>query len=71
MRIITSKQDKEYWEIYDAVTEIMHDHDLLGTDAFISKCVERVQQNADKDWNADDVRIAIRNTLNEVIEKIF
>ncbi len=61
---------QNYWEIYRAVTEIAHNYGLNGTDRFISECVQRVQQDADDDWNEDDVRIAIRNTLNELIEKI-
>ena len=62
---------QEYWKIYRAVCDLLRSFDVIGTDTFISRCVERVQQDADKDWNEDDVRIAIRNQLNEVIEKFF
>ena len=59
-----------YWAIYRAVTDMLNAYDLLGTDTFIDECIQRVQQDADKEWNEDDVRIAIRNTLNELIEKM-
>lgn len=60
----------EYWAIYKAVMDMMPTYGLIGTDKFIGACVERIQQDASKDWNEDDVRIAIRNTLNELIEKM-
>lgn len=62
---------KEYWEIYNAVSEILNGYGLCGTDAFIGECVIRIQLDAGHDWNEDDVRIAIRNALNEIIEKNF
>lgn len=58
-----------YWRIYASVSDMMHSYGLTGTDSFISRCVERVRQDADEDWNEDDVRIAIQNALNELIEK--
>ena len=61
---------KKYWAIYRAVADMLPSYELMGTDAFIGKCVERVQQDADEDWNEDDVRIAIQNTLNEIIERM-
>jgi len=61
----------EYWEIYRAVSGMLTEYfNLCGTDAFIHECVCRVQQDADDEWTSDDVRIAIRNQLNEMIEKI-
>ena len=60
----------EYWRIYKAVADMMSAYGLIGTDKFISECVNRVAQDADTNWNEDDVRIAIRNTLNEMIEKL-
>ena len=63
-------ESKEYWRIYTSVSDMMHSYGLIGTDMFISKCVERVQQDADVDWNEDDVRIAIRNMFNEIIENL-
>ena len=59
----------KYWEIYRAVMDILTSYGLVGSDEFISDCVKRVEQDADEDWNEDDVRIAIRNALNELIEK--
>lgn len=60
---------KEYWEIYRAVSELIKEYfNLCGTDAFIHECVLRVQQDADPDWTADDVRNAITGKLNEAIE---
>ena len=61
---------KNYWEIYEAVDDMIRSCGLSGTEKFISACVERVEQDADVDWNEDDVRIAIRNQLNEMIEKL-
>jgi len=60
----------EYWGIYKAVTDMLNSHDLLGTDAFIDECVRRVREDADENWNEDDVRIAIRNVINGLIEKM-
>ena len=61
---------ENHWRIYTAVSDMLHDYyGLSGPDTFISKCVERVRQDADEDWNEDDVRIAIQNALNELIEK--
>ena len=59
----------EYWRIYNAVADMMGSYGLVGTDKFISECVNRVAQDADNDWDEDDVRIAILNVLNEIIEK--
>lgn len=42
---------------------------LIGTDQFIGKCIERLEQIID--WNEDDVKNAIRNVLNEVIKNNF
>ena len=61
---------KNYWTIYRAVTDMLQSYGLIGTDMLISSCIERVKQDADADWNEDDVRIAIQNTLNEIIEKL-
>ena len=62
--------DKQYWEIYRAVSELLAEYfNLCGTDTFIHECVLRVQQDADTDWTSDDVKLAIRNQLNELIEK--
>lgn len=60
-----------YWKIYHAVVSVLVGYQLIGTDAFIGECVRRVQEDADADWNEDDVRIAVRNTLNDMIEKNF
>ena len=61
-----------YWAIYKAVVNILAKYQLIGTDAFIGECVRRVQEDADpQDWNDDDAMIAVRNTLNELIEKNF
>ena len=60
----------EYWEIYSAVSEILHNYGLTCNDSFVSRCVERVQHDADAEWNSDDVRIAIRNELNQIIENM-
>ena len=60
----------EYWEIYHAVTEILNGYGLTGTDTFIHECILRVRQNADVNWIEHDVRMAIRNQLNEMIEKL-
>ena len=60
----------EYWKIYRAVSEILHNYGLTCADSLISRCVERVQQDADAEWNEDDVRIAIRNELNNIIENM-
>ena len=59
-----------YREIYCAVSEMLTAYGLEGTDEFIGRCVDRVRYDADVEWNEDDVRIAIRNTLNELIEKM-
>lgn len=59
----------EYWKILNAVQEITGLDDLRTTDKFLDNVVERVMQDAGEDWNADDIRIAIRNELNELIEK--
>ena len=61
---------KNYWAIYKAVDDMIRLYGLSGTEKFISACVERVEQDADVDWNEDDVRIAIRNTLNELLENL-
>lgn len=61
---------KNYWAIYKAVDDMIRSYGLSGTEKFISACVERVEQDADVDWNEDDVRIAIRNTLNELLENL-
>ena len=58
----------EYWSIYHAVVDILTGYQLIGTDAFIGECVRRVQEDADTNWNEYDVRIAVRNVLNEMIE---
>ena len=60
----------DYREIYYAVSEMLTAYGLEGTDTFIEKCIDRVRHDADADWNSDDVIIAIRNTLNELIEKL-
>lgn len=62
---------KNYWAIYHSVVSILTSFQLIGTDAFISECVRRVEQDADVNWNEDDVKIAVRNVLNEMIEKNF
>ena len=61
---------KNYWAIYKAVDDMIRSYGLSGTEKCISACVERVEQDADVDWNEDDVRIVIRNQLNEIIEKM-
>lgn len=61
---------REYWAIYHSVVSILAGYQLIGTDAFIGECVRRVQEDADDNWNEDDVRIAIRNVLNELIMKM-
>lgn len=60
-----------YWAIYKAVSEMLTAYGLIGTDSFIDEIIHRVDEDADADWNEDDVRIAIRNALNELIEKNF
>lgn len=59
----------DYWRIYHAVQGILTAYGLIGTDAFIGECVRRVQEDADAEWNEHDVRIAVRNALNEAIEE--
>ena len=61
---------KNYWAIYKAVDDMIRSYGLSGTEKFISACIERVEQDADVDWNEDDVRIAIQNTLNELLENM-
>ena len=63
-------EQQEYWAIYKSVMDMLRSYDLLGDDKFIHKCVMRVEEDADDNWNEDDVRIAIRNTLNELIESM-
>ena len=58
----------EYWAMYRAVCDMLDAHDLCGNDTFINDCVQRIWHDADSEWNSDDVRIAIRNALNELIE---
>ena len=59
---------RNYFAIYRAIADMLHSSGLTGTDAFICKCIKRVQEDADEDWNEFDVKIAITNELNETIE---
>ena len=59
------------WKIYYAISELLASFDLHVTDRFISECVQRVIDDASDDWNEDDCKIAIRNTLSETIQKYF
>ena len=63
-------EPKEYWRSYVAVSDMMHSYGLTGTDTFISDCIERIKQDADDEWNEDDIRSAIRNKLNELLENL-
>ena len=62
---------KAYWSLYYAIIELLSSYGLIWKDSFVDECVRRVQEDAGTDWNEDDCRLAIRNTLNETIEKIF
>ena len=60
---------KGYWAIYRRVQELTGLDNLETTDRFISNVVCRVEETADDEWNDDDVRISIRNELNDLIQK--
>ena len=40
---------------------------LTCTDKFIGEIVCRIQDDADPEYNTDDIRIAVRNVLNELV----
>lgn len=60
----------KYWEVYHAVSSTLRTMEIYGSDKFISECVDRVMTDAGENWNDSDVCIAIKNTLNELIEKM-
>lgn len=65
-----SMNPEKYWAIYDEAFNLLGLHDLSKADKFMDDVIHRVDEDADPDeWNTDDVRIAIRNALNELIEK--
>ena len=56
-------------EIKADVLQILGEHDLHPNEEFIKDVIDRVDNDADPEcWNIDDVRIAIRNALNEMWE---
>lgn len=62
---------KKYSEIFDQVSNALGRYDLLQSETFIDKIVHRVDEDADKrGWSTDDIIIAIRNQLNEMIENL-
>lgn len=63
--------DPEYPNMYRAVAEYLHSMGITGTDAFIESVIHRIRDDADEDWNNDDVAIAIQNELNAAIEKLY
>ena len=63
--------DLEYWAIYRAVVEMLHSYNLFCNDSFVHNCVIRVQEDAGEEWNSDDVRIAIRNAINDLMEQMI
>ena len=63
--------DTEYPNMYRAISEYLHSMGISATDAFIESVIHRIRDDADEDWNSDDVAIAVRNELNEAIEKLY
>lgn len=63
--------DDEYKELYRAVSEKLSWLGVYAPDEFIQCIMARVHDDADTLWNIDDVTIAIRNEINEMIEKRF
>ena len=62
---------QEYWNLYYAINELLTSYGVIGKYSLVDECVRRVRNNAGTDWNEDDCKIAIKNVLNETIEKIF
>lgn len=62
---------KKYWDINCAISILLVHHGLVCNEDFIDACVERVMSDAGDEWNDDDCKIAIRNELNELIQKNF
>lgn len=56
-------------ELRKVITEKLHWLGLLSTDIMVDAIAERVTQDADDLWNEWDVIIAIRNEINEMIER--
>lgn len=56
-------------ELRKVITEKLHWLGLLPTDIMVDAIAERVTQDADDLWNEWDVIIAIRNEINEMIER--
>ena len=62
---------QEYWNLYYAINELLTSYGVIGKYSLVDECVRRVRNNAGTDWNEDDCKTAIKNVLNETIEKIF
>ena len=56
-------------ELRKTITEKMHWLGLLPTDLMVEAIANRVEQDADDLWNEWDVIIAIRNEIDEMIER--
>ena len=61
---------EKYRKIYEQVENEVRLFGLNGSEAFCNACAGRVMCDADEEWSDSDVRIAIINTLNELIEKM-
>lgn len=59
---------ENYEDLFKSITDILNRFDILSTDGFVKAIAQRVIDDADDLWNGDDIRIAIRNELNEMIE---
>lgn len=64
-------KDDEYQELYRAVSERLVWLGIVAPDEFIQSVMSRVIDDAETLWNSDDVNIAIKNEINEMIEKRF
>lgn len=65
------REDDDEIDLEDSVTDALRQRGLSTCDEFVKAIVERVQQDADTEWNYDDITIAIRNELNDMIHNKY
>ena len=67
----TTLSDSDYKELFRTVTEMLAQGDVAAPDGFIQAVIVRVATDADKDWNDDDLEIAIKGEINDMICKAY
>ena len=68
-KFISGKDDDELKETIGREVMRMFDGELLAPDSFIDDVAEYVRTDADELWNGDDVRMAIRNRIYDLMQK--